>query len=192
MTPISRPGRREVLRLAALAAALPWTPRRAAAEATPEAPARPAPDDDRRVLAFRNLHTDETVDVAYRVDGQLDPDALRQIDWVLRDFRTGEARPIDRRLLDLLWRLRATLDTSEPYEVISGYRSPATNTMLRRAGRGVARGSLHVKAMAIDVRIPNVALTALRDAARRLRLGGVGYYPASGFVHVDVGRVRIW
>jgi uncharacterized protein YcbK (DUF882 family) len=84
------------------------------------------------------------------------------------------------------------LDTTEPYEVISGYRSPATNAMLRRAGRGVARGSLHVQAMAIDVRIPDTPLTALRDAALGLRLGGVGYYPSSGFVHVDVGRVRRW
>jgi uncharacterized protein YcbK (DUF882 family) len=94
--------------------------------------------------------------------------------------------------LDLLWRLRSTLDTEEPYEVISGYRSAATNAMLRRAGRGVARGSLHVQAKAIDIRIPETPLTALRDAARALRLGGVGYYPGSGFVHVDVGRVRVW
>jgi uncharacterized protein YcbK (DUF882 family) len=111
---------------------------------------------------------------------------------VPRDFRTGEARPIDRRLLDLLWRLRSALDTEEPSEVISGYRSPATNAMLRRAGRGVARGSLRVRAMAIDVRIPDRPLTALRDAALGLRLGGVGYYPASGFVHIDVGRGRVW
>jgi uncharacterized protein YcbK (DUF882 family) len=177
------PRRRDVLRLAALAATLPWARRPAA---------QPAITEEPRTLAFRNLHTDEAVDVAYRVDGRLDPDALREIDWVLRDFRTGDARPIDRRLLDLLWRLRSVLDTTEPYEVISGYRSPATNAMLRRAGRGVARGSLHVRAMAIDVRIPDTPLTALRDAALGLRLGGVGYYPSSGFVHVDVGRVRRW
>jgi uncharacterized protein YcbK (DUF882 family) len=172
-----------VLRLAAVAAILPWTRRLAAA---------PAATEEARSLAFRNLHTDETVDVVYWADGRLEPDGLREIDWVLRDFRTGEARPIDRRLLDLLWRLRSTLDTEEPYEVISGYRSAATNAMLRRAGRGVARGSLHVQAKAIDIRIPETPLTALRDAARALRLGGVGYYPGSGFVHVDVGRVRVW
>jgi uncharacterized protein YcbK (DUF882 family) len=148
--------------------------------------------EEARSLAFRNLHTDETVDVVYWADGRLEPDALREIDWVLRDFRTGEARPIDRRLLDLLWRLRSALDTEEPYEVISGYRSPATNAMLHRAGRGVARGSLHVRAMAVDIRVPDQPLTALRDAALALRLGGVGYYPASGFIHVDVGRVRVW
>jgi uncharacterized protein YcbK (DUF882 family) len=99
---------------------------------------------------------------------------------------------LDHRLLDLLWRLRATLDTAAPYEVISGYRSPATNAMLARESRGVSRGSLHMRAMAIDVRLPDRPLTALRDAALGLKLGGVGYYPASDFVHVDVGRVRFW
>jgi uncharacterized protein YcbK (DUF882 family) len=172
-----------VLRLAALAATLPWARRASAA---------PPTEEDSRTLAFRNLHTEETVDVAYRVDGRLDAAALREIDWVLRDFRTGDARPIDRRLLDFLWRLRGALGTVEPYEVISGYRSPATNAMLARASRGVSRASLHMRAMAIDVRVPDRPLARLRDAALGLRLGGVGYYPASGFVHVDVGRVRFW
>jgi uncharacterized protein YcbK (DUF882 family) len=172
-----------MLRLAALAATLPWARR---------VPAAPATEEDLRTLAFRNLHTGETLEVVYRVDGHLDPGVLREIDWLLRDFRTGEARPIDRRLLDLLWRLRAVLDTTEPYEVISGYRSPATNAMLRRTGRGVARGSLHTRAMAIDVRVPGQPLAAVRAAALALRLGGVGYYPTSDFVHVDVGRVRFW
>jgi uncharacterized protein YcbK (DUF882 family) len=149
------------------------------------------PDEPRR-LGFRNLHTGETVDVVYRADGDLDLGALREIDWVLRDFRTGEARSIDPRLLDLLWRLRTALDTTEPYDVISGYRSLETNAMLRRAGRGVARESLHTRAMAIDVRLPDRPLAVVRDTALALRLGGVGYYPASGFVHVDVGRVRFW
>lgn len=183
MTDHRWPDRRTVLRLAAVAAGLPWARRLAAQDATETEP---------RALAFRNLHTDETVDVIYRADGQLDQGALREIDWVLRDFRTGEARQVDRRLLDLLWRLRSALDTTEPYEVISGYRSPATNAMLRREGRGVSRGSLHMQARAIDVRVPDRPLTALRDAALALRLGGVGYYAASNFVHVDVGRVRFW
>lgn len=177
------PNRRAVLRLAAMAAALPWA-RRVAAQGSAET--------EPRALAFRNLHTGETVDVLYRADGQLDQGALREIDWVLRDFRTGEARQVDRRLLDLLWRLRTALDTTEPYEVISGYRSPTTNAMLRREGRGVSGGSLHMQARAIDVRVPDRPLTALRDAALALRLGGVGYYAASNFVHVDVGRVRFW
>lgn len=183
MKPAGRPGRREVLRLAALAAIAGW-PRPALAS--------PVTASGSRTLAFRNLHTEETVDVAYWADGRLDPDALRQIDWVLRDFRTGEARPFHPRLLDLLWQLRGAVDTMEPYEVISGYRSPATNAMLRREGRGVARGSLHTRAMAIDVRVPGQPLAKLRAAALALRQGGVGYYPASGFIHVDVGRVRFW
>jgi uncharacterized protein YcbK (DUF882 family) len=183
MTPHSRPGRRAVLRFAALAVALPWA-RRAAAED----PGKGAS----RALAFRNLHTGETIDVVYWADGGLDPGARREIDWVLRDFRTGEARPIDSRLLDFLWRLRRALDTTEPFEVISGYRSPATNAMLARQDRGVSRVSLHMRAMAIDVRVPDRPLAALRDAALGLRLGGVGYYPGSGFVHVDAGRVRAW
>lgn len=178
-----RPGRRDLLRLAALAATLPWARR---------LPAAPAVDDEPRELAFRNLHTGETVDVVYRADGQLDRAALREIDWVLRDFRTGEARPIDRRLLDLLWILRAALGTTAPYEVISGYRSPVTNAMLARPGSGVSRISLHMRAMAVDVRVPGQPLAALRATALALRLGGVGYYPSSDFVHVDVGRVRFW
>jgi uncharacterized protein YcbK (DUF882 family) len=175
--------RRAFLRLAAAGLALPW--------------ARPATGDAEvgtgsRALAFHNLHTGETVEVLYRVDGRLDPDGLREIDWVLRDFRTGEARPIARGLLDLLWRLRTVLETDAPYEVISGYRSPRTNAMLARTSRGVSRASLHMRGMAIDVRLPDRPLPALRAAALTLGRGGVGYYPASGFVHVDVGRVRWW
>ena len=178
----ARLDRRTVLRLGVLAATLPWA-RRVVADETGAEP---------RELSFRNLHTGEEIDVVYRADGQLDPGALREIDWVLRDFRTGEARPMDRRLLDLLWRLRTALVTSAPYEVISGYRSPTTNAMLARESRGVSRASLHMKAMAIDVRLPDRPLLALRDTALGLRLGGVGYYPTSNFVHVDVGRVRFW
>jgi uncharacterized protein YcbK (DUF882 family) len=177
------PSRRAMLRLGVVGVAiLPWTRRLSADGAAA----------DPRTLAFRNLHTGEEVDVVYRADGQLDPTALREIDWVLRDFRSGEARPMDRRLLDLLWQLRRSLDTTAPYEVISGYRSPTTNAMLARESRGVSRVSLHMKAMAIDVRLPDRPLLALRDAALGLRLGGVGYYPASDFVHLDVGRVRWW
>jgi uncharacterized protein YcbK (DUF882 family) len=175
--------RRRLLQLAAVAAIAPWA-RRVGADGGPES--------EPRALAFRNLHTGESVDVVYWADGQPDNGALREIDWVLRDFRTGEARPMDRRLLDLLWRLRTTLDTTEPYEVISGYRSPRTNAMLRRQSRSVSRVSLHMQAMAIDIRVPERSLTAVREAALALRLGGVGYYAASDFVHVDVGRVRFW
>jgi len=174
--------RRAVLRLGVLAATLTWPRRTMASEVAAEPHA----------LAFRNLHTGESIDVVYRADGQFDSGALREIDWVLRDFRTGEARQMDRRLLDLLWRLRTALDTTEPYEVISGYRSPATNAMLARQSGGVSLVSLHMRAMAIDIRVPDRPLSVLRDTALTLRLGGVGYYPTSDFVHVDVGRPRFW
>jgi uncharacterized protein YcbK (DUF882 family) len=170
-----------MLRLGMLAATLPWAGPVIADEAT-----------EPYALAFRNLHTGEAIDVVYRAEGQFDSGALREIDWVLRDFRTGEARQMDRRLLDLLWRLRTALDTTEPYEVISGYRSPATNAMLARQSREVSRVSLHMRAMAIDIRVPDRPLSVVRDTALALRLGGVGYYPASDFVHVDVGRPRFW
>jgi len=176
--------RRALLRLAAAAAIAPWA-RLAAADGGPES--------EPRGLAFRNLHTGESVDVVYRADGQLDHGALREIDWVLRDFRTGEARRVDQRLLDLLWRLRTALDTTEPYEVISGYRSPKTNAMLVAAsGGGVAKRSLHMEAKAIDIRLGDVALSDLRQTALGMKAGGVGYYKKSDFVHVDTGRVRQW
>jgi len=146
----------------------------------------------RRSLALHNLHTDESIDLVYWADGSFVPDALARIDHVLRDFRTGETHPIDRRLLDLLVELNGRLDTREPFHVISGYRSPATNAMLASRSEGVARRSLHMDGMAIDIRVPNRSLATLHQAALDLGRGGVGYYPASDFVHVDVGRVRRW
>lgn len=151
-----------------------------------------AADASARTLAFRNLHTDEFIELVYRVDGRYAPDALTRIDWLLRDYRTGDVHEIDRSLLDLLSALRGALETREPFEVISGYRSAATNARLVATTSGVARGSLHVAGMAIDIRLPGRSLETLRAAATSLRGGGVGYYPRSDFVHVDVGRVRYW
>lgn len=145
-----------------------------------------------RSLAFANLHTGERLGVDYWVDGQYVPDALLAVNRVLRDFRTGDVHPIDPKLLDCLDALRATLDTREPVQVISGYRSPLTNSKLHEASAGVASNSLHMKGMAIDIRIAGRPLKAVRLAALSLQLGGVGYYPRSDFVHVDVGRVRSW
>ena len=113
-------------------------------------------------------------------------------DRFLRDFRNGEIGAIDPRLLDLLHRLRATTDSRQPFAVISGYRSPATNAALRLRSIGVASTSLHMRGQAIDIRLADVPLATLRDAARALGAGGVGYYPGSDFVHVDTGRVRTW
>jgi uncharacterized protein YcbK (DUF882 family) len=146
-----------------------------------------------RTLAFRHTHTGETLTVAYANGDAYAAAALARIDWLLRDFRTGESKAIDPQLLDQLHALSVATGTTAPFEVISGYRSPATNVALQqRGGGGVATHSLHLEGRAIDVRLPDVSLTDLRDAALSLRAGGVGYYAQSQFVHVDTGRVRRW
>lgn len=160
--------------------------------ASPAIAAVTVPRPNFRALAFDNLHTGERLNVDYWVDGEYVPDALRAIDRVLRDFRTGDVHPIAPGLLDLLDVMRSKLDTRQPFQVISGYRSPATNAKLHEASAGVAANSLHMKGMAIDIRVPGRALKTVHATALQLRRGGVGYYPKSDFVHVDVGRVRIW
>jgi uncharacterized protein YcbK (DUF882 family) len=156
-------------------------------------PAR-ANDSRARLLAFDNIHTGEKLRVEYWAGGQYLPDALAQVNHVLRDFRSGEVHPIAPQLLDLLSLLRTRLETAEPVSVISGYRSPITNAMLRGEYEhsGVASKSLHMQGMAIDIRIAGRSLAALYNVALAQRGGGVGYYPQSDFVHVDVGRVRTW
>ena len=147
---------------------------------------------DIRRVRFDNLHTGETLDAVYWEKGAYLPDALGAINLVLRDFRTGDVHPIAPQLIDLLTVLQAKLDVSQPFQVISGYRSPKTNAMLHEKSAGVANASLHMQGMAIDIRLADVSLSDLRQAALGLRLGGVGYYPTSDFVHVDIGRVRQW
>jgi uncharacterized protein YcbK (DUF882 family) len=145
-----------------------------------------------RALAFQNLHTGETLKTVYFAEGRYLPDAMQDIDWLLRDFRTEQVHAIDPRLLDLLADLHGHLETREPFHVISGYRSPQTNAMLASLGDGVAQNSLHLQGKAIDIRVPGRSLRHVRAAALTLRRGGVGYYPRSDFVHVDTGRVRTW
>jgi uncharacterized protein YcbK (DUF882 family) len=145
-----------------------------------------------RVLAFRNLHTGEFVRATYWAAGAYLREGLGQIDRVLRDHRTNLVHQIDRRLLSVLDSVQAGLDTAEPFEVISGYRSPVTNALLVKTTSGVAPGSLHLAGMAIDIRVPGRPLAVVRDTAKALGAGGVGYYPDSNFIHVDVGRVRYW
>ena len=146
---------------------------------------------EERVLAFRHTHTGERLEIAYFARGEYLPAALGRIDQLLRDFRTGETHAIDPRLLDILNALCAVCGGGV-FEIISGYRSPRTNALLRRAGGGVAAHSLHLEGRAIDVRLPGTSTARLRDAALALGLGGVGYYPRSDFVHLDTGRVRKW
>lgn len=145
-----------------------------------------------RVLRFDHLHTGEKLSVEYFAGGAYLPDALGEVNHLLRDFRTGDVGQIDPALLDVLHALTLATGSRRPFQIISGYRSPATNEMLRQRSSGVAGGSLHMQGQAIDIRLADVKLEALRDAALGLRAGGVGYYPASQFVHVDTGRVRAW
>ncbi len=145
-----------------------------------------------REIAFYNLHTGESLRTAYWAEGGYLPDALADINHILRDYRNDQVLPMAPDLIDLLHRLRGTLDTAQPLQIISGYRSPATNAMLAANSDGVAKGSLHTQGKAIDLHIEGVPLNTLRQAAVALQAGGVGYYPKSNFVHVDVGRVRRW
>jgi uncharacterized protein YcbK (DUF882 family) len=145
-----------------------------------------------RSLSFYALHTGERLSVTYRRGDHYETEALAAVNRLLRDYRTDEMHDIDAALLDQLHRLRAALDTREPYHVVSGYRSPETNARERLRHRGVAIHSLHVDGRAVDLFVPDRALEVVRDAALALREGGVGYYPTSGFVHLDTGLVRTW
>lgn len=145
-----------------------------------------------RRLAFSNLHTGEVLHTVYWQDGRYVAEGLAAINHLLRDHRSGEAGNMEPMLLDLLHLLRQRLDLTQPYEVISGYRSPLTNAQLRQHSNGVAKNSLHMEGRAIDVRLSGDALRHLLYAARDLRAGGVGYYPRSGFIHLDTGPVRTW
>jgi uncharacterized protein YcbK (DUF882 family) len=151
-----------------------------------------AVDATSRALMFHHTHTGENLTAEYFCRGAYVPDVLAAINRHLRDFRTGDEHVIDPALLDLLHRLAAATGTTKPFEVISGYRSPKTNHLLREKSTGVAASSLHMVGKAIDIRLPDVRLAGLREAALALHAGGVGYYPDSNFVHVDTGRVRRW
>jgi uncharacterized protein YcbK (DUF882 family) len=144
-----------------------------------------------RMLSFYNLHTGESLKTVYWEKGEYVPGALDEINYLLRDYRRDEVKPIDTSLLDLLVALRERMFTKENYEVISGYRSAATNAMLHAQSEGVSAHSLHMDGRAIDIRIPGRPLRLVREAAWSLQRGGVGYYPGR-FVHVDNGRVRWW
>jgi uncharacterized protein YcbK (DUF882 family) len=145
-----------------------------------------------RELILHHRHTGETWRAVYFAGGRYRATALGEASRVLRDWRTGQARPIDPRLLDILHELQQRLGARSPIEVLCGYRSPETNAMLRRKSRAVARNSLHMQGMAADLRFAPDRLPAAHRIARALAAGGVGYYPGSGFIHVDSGSVRHW
>jgi uncharacterized protein YcbK (DUF882 family) len=150
--------------------------------------------NETRTLSFHHTHSDEDLTVTFKRDGRYDEDALKKLNHFLRDWRSQEQTTMDRRLFDILWEVYRDVDAKKPINIISSYRSPATNSMLRRRSSGVARNSQHVLGHAIDFFIPEVPLEQVRAAGLRLQRGGVGFYPTSGspFVHLDTGSVRHW
>ncbi|OUR73673.1 hypothetical protein A9Q78_03090 [Methylophaga sp. 41_12_T18] len=145
-----------------------------------------------RKLSLVNLHTGEKVNATYWAEGQYQHDELHAINSVLRDHRTGDVMAMDNNLIELLNLLHHKIDSKQPFHVISGYRSPKTNAALRKNSSGVAKKSLHMQGRAIDIRLPECQLADLQQAAMSLRIGGVGYYSKSNFLHIDTGRVRSW
>jgi uncharacterized protein YcbK (DUF882 family) len=144
-------------------------------------------------LLLYNTHTAERIDIVYRWGEQYIPGALAQLDYFLRDHRTGDVRHFDPRLYDILYDLTSSIGhPSAEIDIVCGYRTSSTNESLRAHSTGVAKNSLHIQAEAIDLRMPGVDTLKLRKAALALGRGGVGYYPHSDFIHVDVGRVRQW
>lgn len=146
-----------------------------------------------KTLSFRHLHTGETLkNVTFWENGTYIDHSLDEINHLMRDFRTQDKHPIDPDLLSALHHMHSKLDTNQPFEIISAYRSPKTNAMLRGKSKGVAKKSFHMTGKAIDIRIQGVELDHLRNTAIALKKGGVGYYKKSNFVHIDTGRVRQW
>lgn len=181
-TPVPRPARRRFLQTclgttAALASPGLWASRHRSPE---------------RILSLRNLHTDESLRATFWAEGQYLKDELRAVNRVLRDHRSGDVHAMDPNLLDQLYLLQQSVGVGGAFHVISGYRSPASNAKLSSNSGAVAKKSLHMLGKAIDIRLPGCKLDKLHKAALALQAGGVGYYPESGFIHVDTGRVRRW
>lgn len=145
-----------------------------------------------RKLSLLNLHTGEKLKTTYWTEGEYQVSELNAINQILRDHRTGDAYHMDKGLLDLLNVLHQKMDSKHAFEIISGYRSAKTNAALNKSTNGVAKKSLHMQGKAIDIRLPGCKLSELKKVAISLQTGGVGYYPKSGFIHIDTGRVRRW
>src|SRR5882724_6325185 len=150
--------------------------------------------NETRTLSFHHTHSDEDLTVTFKRDGRYDEEALKQLNHFLRDWRSQDQTTMDRHLFDILWEVYRDVDGKKPIQIISSYRSPATNAMLRRRSSGVARFSQHMLGHAMDFYIPDVPLEQIRYAGLRLQRGGVGFYPTSGspFVHLDTGSIRHW
>jgi uncharacterized protein YcbK (DUF882 family) len=155
-------------------------------------PVLAAVGSEHRILSFYNIHTGESLRTCYHSNGKMIRRAVDRISQIMRDHRTGEVKPVDINLLDLLHRLVLKIDSPSPISIVSGYRSPRTNAALRRATPGVSSKSLHMEGRAIDIRIPGCQTADLRQLAIGLNGGGVGYYPESNFVHLDTGPIKAW
>jgi uncharacterized protein YcbK (DUF882 family) len=153
-----------------------------------------AADSGTRTISLHHIHTKEEITVTYKRNGRYDPEAMKKLDWFLRDWRRDEAVKMDPQLIDLAWEVQQEVGAKKPIWVICGYRAPSTNSMLRRRSSGVAQNSLHTIGRALDFYIPDASLEELRVAGLRFQRGGVGYYPSSGspFVHLDTSSVRHW
>ena len=151
-----------------------------------------AANGDTRSLSFFHTHTRESTTITFRRNGQYDGEALTQLNWFLRDWRVNEPAKMDPRLFDILWEVHRESGSSQPINIISAYRSPETNSALRRRSKAVSEHSQHMLGKAMDIRLPDVSTERLREIAMRLQYGGVGYYGSSAFVHVDTGSVRAW
>lgn len=147
---------------------------------------------DIRRISMYSGRTGESLDTVYWVDGEYIAEAVREINMQMRDWRTGEAVQMDLRTIDIMSASRNVMDTDEPYLLLSGYRSPATNRMLRSQNSGVARNSLHMQGQAADLRLKSRSVAQMTAAAQSFRAGGVGRYNGSNFVHMDSGPVRTW
>jgi len=151
-------------------------------------------EGDTRTITFHHLHTGEDIAITYKRNGRYDEAALKKLDWFMRDWRREASTHMDPHLFDLLWEAYREVDGSEPIQVVCGYRSPATNSMLRARSNGVAQFSQHTHGQAMDFSIPSVPLQKIRAVGLRMQRGGVGFYPTSGspFVHLDTGTIRHW
>lgn len=151
-----------------------------------------AANGDTRTLHLYHTHTGETIDATFRVDGHYDPDVLRQLNHFLRDWRNNDETSMDPRLFDAVWEAYRTAGATDRVQIYSAYRSPETNAMLRRRSRAVAEHSQHMLGKAMDTTMPGFPMERIREAGMKLQHGGVGWYPSSNFVHLDVGGVRSW
>ncbi|WP_162180397.1 DUF882 domain-containing protein [Methylocapsa aurea] len=147
---------------------------------------------DTRTLSLHHSHTGESIEATFRVNGSYDPAVLEKLNWFLRDWRNDDRARMDPRLFDVIWEVYRTAGASEPIVIVSAYRSPATNAMLRRRSSAVAEHSQHILGKAMDTTMPGMSMERIREIGMRLQRGGVGYYGSSNFVHLDVGNVRHW